>query len=155
MWTNQPCSGTFQSGTQFNLLHSEITSAGNHSTILCTGYCPGPTNFKCCVKSPSGIPKIPEHNCKRHVIDAGYKILNKFPGYVKVVWCYANKPGEHGKGLALDFMVGVCNIRGLLYHVCQSISDRIGSQAYSPHGREIAEWVMNNAASLKVLYVIW
>jgi hypothetical protein len=106
-----------------NLLHSEITSAGNHLMILCAGYCPGPANFKCCVNGPSGqIPKIPENKCQRHVIDAGYKILKNFPGYVKVVWCYANKPGEHGKGLALDFMVGVCNIRELdLYHVYQSI----------------------------------
>ena len=75
---------------------------------LHVGFCPGPAEFKCCVKETGEpIPKIPEHNCKRHVIDAGYKILQKFPGYVKVVWCYANKPGEHGKGLALDFMVGV------------------------------------------------
>jgi hypothetical protein len=73
-----------------------------------SGFCPkDPADIKCCV---TGGPVIPERNCKRHVIDAGYRILKQFPGKVKVVYCYANKSGDHGKGLALDFMVGVRNI---------------------------------------------
>lgn len=63
----------------------------------------------------------------------GKKILAQFPGAVHTVWCYANKPGDHGLGLALDLMVGARN----------------------PIGRTIAEWVMNNHSSLKVKYVIW
>ena len=60
-------------------------------------------------------------------------ILNQFPNAVHTVWCYANKPGDHGLGLALDFMVGNRN----------------------PVGREIAEWVMYQHGSLQVKYVIW
>ena len=63
----------------------------------------------------------------------GYVILNQFPGKVHTVWCYANKSGDHGLGLALDFMV----------------ANR------SAIGQTIAEWVMNNRASLGVKYIIW
>ncbi|KAI9864248.1 MAG: hypothetical protein M1830_006135, partial [Pleopsidium flavum] len=109
-WTDQ-CSGTTQSGL-----------------------CPGPDTFQCCLAgSGGGNPTIPASNCKAHVITAGNRILNQFPGAVKTVYCYANKPGDHGLGLALDFMVGLDN----------------------PIGRTIAEWTMNNAASLRVKYIIW
>lgn len=51
--------------------------------------------------------KIPPYKCKQYVINSGHKILARFPGLVKTVYCYANKPGEHGKGRALDLMVTV------------------------------------------------
>ncbi|KAI9677667.1 MAG: hypothetical protein M1817_006622 [Caeruleum heppii] len=113
-WTDQ-CSGTTQ-----------------------TGLCPGPNDFKCCLAGGGGggggsNPTIPTSNCKAHVVSAGKTILNQFPGKVNTVYCYANKPGDHGQGLALDLMVG----------------------AYSPNGQPIAEWAMNNYASLRVKYVIW
>ncbi len=56
-WTDQ-CSGTTKSGL-----------------------CPGPDGFKCCL---SGNPTIPTANCKAHVISAGIKIPNQFPGAVTV-----------------------------------------------------------------------
>jgi hypothetical protein len=49
------------------------------------------------------------------------------------VWCYANKPGDHGTGTALDLMI----------------------KNRDPIGRTMAEWVMNNQARLRVKYVIW
>ena len=70
-------------------------------------FCPNdPEGIQCCTEKPS--PKIPESNCQAHVIEHGQTILKQFDGDIHVVWCYADKSGEHGKGLALDFMVGVC-----------------------------------------------
>ncbi|KAF8472843.1 hypothetical protein BDZ91DRAFT_715892 [Kalaharituber pfeilii] len=102
------------------------------SGTIVSNLCPGPNGFKCCQNAPP-IPTIPANNCKSHVVTSGYKILEQFPGYVHTVWCYANKPGDHGLGLALDFM----------------IPNRAAI------GRTMAEWTMNNHASLKVKYVIW
>ena len=100
---NDPCNINSKPGVCINTA-SCIARGGTYAS----GFCPkDPADIMCCVK---GGPTIPEYKCQRHVIDAGYKILNKFPGYVNVVYCYANKPGEHGKGLALDFMVGVRSI---------------------------------------------
>ncbi|KAI5842770.1 hypothetical protein BZA05DRAFT_411804 [Tricharina praecox] len=113
-------------------------SGGNcRWTSQCTGtpvsnLCPGPADFKCCQPS-GGNPTIPTSNCKSHVVTNGYKILNQFPGKVHTVWCYANKPGDHGLGLALDLMV----------------------PNRSAIGQTIAEWTMNNHSSLKVKYIIW
>ncbi|KLJ08180.1 hypothetical protein EMPG_16371 [Blastomyces silverae] len=95
----------------------------------------------CCTnKKPPSPPrappvKIPENRCKRHVIDAGYKILGANPGKVRSVICYGKRSNksEHPLGLALDLMTG----------------------AHSPNGQPLAEWVMRHAGSLKVTYVIW
>ncbi|RPA92699.1 hypothetical protein L873DRAFT_1817221 [Choiromyces venosus 120613-1] len=96
--------------------------------------CPGPGGFKCCQPSSGGsIPTIPANKCKPHVVSNGYIILNQFPGKVHTVWCYANKPGDHGTGTALDLMVQDRNIIG----------------------QTIAEWTMNNHARLMVKYIIW
>ncbi|KAI9841233.1 MAG: hypothetical protein M1837_000898 [Sclerophora amabilis] len=103
------------------------------------GLCPGPASFQCCEPSGGGgggggSPTIPTNKCKAHVISAGKTIVNKFPGkLIDTIYCYANKPGEHGEGRALDFMVGLDD----------------------PIGKTIAEWVMNNAASLRVYYIMW
>ncbi|KAF8540167.1 hypothetical protein BDD12DRAFT_654996, partial [Trichophaea hybrida] len=100
-------------------------------------HCPGSADIACCVKganpTPPGTPTIPTNKCRKYVIDSGYTILAKFPGLVHTVWCYANKPGEHGEGRALDFMM----------------------TPHSPQGRKMAEWVMDNHQSLNVYYVIW
>ncbi|KKZ63419.1 hypothetical protein EMCG_02306 [[Emmonsia] crescens] len=104
--------------------------------------CPNdPNDVMCCTDKkppppPAGPPvKIPEYKCKRHVIDAGYKILNANPGKVRSVGCYGKRSGksEHPLGLALDLMTG----------------------AHSPNGQPLAEWVMHHAGELKVKYVIW
>lgn len=98
------------------------------------GLCPGPTAFKCCLATGTWPrPSIPSYNCKAHVIAAGRRALDAFPGETKTVYCYANKPGDHGRGLALDMMVGT----------------------YNPAGWRMAEWAMNNHASLRVKYVMW
>ncbi|EEQ90723.1 uncharacterized protein BDCG_05843 [Blastomyces dermatitidis ER-3] len=104
--------------------------------------CPNdPNDVMCCTtKKPPPPPaappvRIPESRCKRHVIDAGYKILGANPGKVRSVICYGKRSNksEHPLGLALDLMTG----------------------AYSPNGRPLAEWIMRHAGSLKVTYVIW
>ncbi|PGH10955.1 hypothetical protein AJ79_05201 [Helicocarpus griseus UAMH5409] len=104
--------------------------------------CPNdPNDVMCCTdKKPPPPPpgpavKIPESKCKRHVIDAGYKILNANPGKVKSVGCYGKRSGtsDHPKGLALDFM----------------------TEVRSHKGQQLAEYVMRHAGGLKVKYVIW
>ena len=83
---------------------SECSSQGLIST---PNYCPDdPADVQCCTEIPD--PEIPESNCQAHVIDAGETILSETAGITHVVWCYADKAGEHGEGLALDLMVGVC-----------------------------------------------
>lgn len=118
--------------------HYVLTGTPNFVVDACSGTTPAPKkdddkkgdDKK---KSGKGVPKIPESNCKNYVVDSGYRTLNQFPGAVHTVWCYANKPGEHGKGRALDFMV----------------------KPRSDEGLKLATWVMNNHKDLKVLYVIW
>ncbi|OJD25868.1 hypothetical protein ACJ73_02755 [Blastomyces percursus] len=104
--------------------------------------CPNdPNDVMCCTtrKPPPAPPAppvtIPENRCKRHVIDAGYRILGANPGKVRSVICYGKRSNksEHPLGLALDLMTG----------------------AHSPNGRPLAEWIMRHAGSLKVTYVIW
>ncbi|EER37436.1 conserved hypothetical protein [Histoplasma capsulatum H143] len=105
--------------------------------------CPhDPNDVMCCTdKKPPPPPpagpsvRIPEYRCKRHVIDAGYKIMGANPGKVRSVGCYGRRSGksEHPLGLALDLMTG----------------------ALSPNGQPLAEWVMFHAIELKVKYAIW
>lgn len=73
--------------------------------------CPGPSTFKCCSKPKSVFgtyktPTIPTSNCKA-VAEKGAKIVMKqFPGRVKTLYCYANKPdSDHNTGKAIDFMI--------------------------------------------------
>ncbi|CCX33940.1 hypothetical protein FPQ18DRAFT_376327 [Pyronema domesticum] len=125
--TKSPCSG----GSGTCMWESQCANGGMPDNL-----CPGPAGFKCCTAGGSpggGIPSIPTRNCKQHVIDGGYIILRQFPGVVHTVWCYANKPGDHGTGTALDLMI----------------------KNRDPIGRTMAEWVMNNQARLRVKYVIW
>lgn len=128
-WTDQ-CSGTTISSTPFPSLVCYTEPA-----LTRVDQCPGPTDFKCCQASGEGggIPHIPTNKCQPHVVTSGYIILNQFPGKVHTVWCYANKPGDHGTGTALDLMV----------------------ERRNPIGQTIAEWTMNNHARLKVKYIIW
>lgn len=112
------------------------TGTGNYVVAACDGpkttgpAKPQPTSP---AKPPKGSPPFPTGQCKQYVIDAGHKTVKQFPGVVKQIWCYANKPGEHGQGRALDFMV----------------------KPRSQEGLKLAEWVMNNHKSMKVMYVIW
>ncbi|OJD20672.1 hypothetical protein ACJ73_07992 [Blastomyces percursus] len=60
-------------------------------------------------------PEIPASNCQPHVVKAGETILAANEGAVHVVWCYADKAGEHGKGLTLDLMVGTLNVMYVIW----------------------------------------
>lgn len=91
--------------------------------------CPhDPNDVMCCTdKKPPPPPppagpsvRIPEYRCKRHVIDAGYKIVGANPGKVRFVGCYGKRSSksEHPLGLALDLMTGVSflSLRGVSDH---------------------------------------
>ncbi|EXL66485.1 hypothetical protein FOPG_17337 [Fusarium oxysporum f. sp. conglutinans race 2 54008] len=108
--------------------------------------CPGPAAFKCCNSSapPGGYPppRIPTVGaCKKVAVDGAKKIVAKFPGRVREIGCKWGCPctpdRDHCCGKATDIMC----------------SDSLGAATMS--GREIAEWVMNNRATLKLKYVIW
>lgn len=95
------CTVYYQDGTCIPT--SECEAAGKMAT---PNFCPNdPADVQCCTEVAN--PEIPASNCQPHVIEAGNTILKENPKTVHVVWCYADKSGEHGKGLALDFMVGV------------------------------------------------
>ncbi|KAL1958109.1 hypothetical protein VTO42DRAFT_5149 [Malbranchea cinnamomea] len=122
-----PCTVYYQDGEC--LPTAECAEQGKVST---PNFCPNdPADVQCCTAPPN--PEIPENNCQPHVVEAGKTILKEKPNIAHVVWCYANKPGEHGKGLALDFMVG----------------------PYNPKGQELAEYVMDNYKRFNVMYIIW
>lgn len=138
-----------------------------------SGLCPGPADFKCCVAGtspPSGgfpAPRIPSVGaCKANAVNGAQKVVNAHPGEVREIFCTrdCSCPGtsDHCCGLAIDFM---CSSGG-------GVSDPTSCPASSPlpaaknsaythvqvrteSGRPIAEWVMNNRASLNLKYVIW
>ncbi|KAF9880192.1 hypothetical protein CkaCkLH20_02146 [Colletotrichum karsti] len=109
--------------------------------------CPGPSSFKCCSSSATGFggykaPGIPSVGaCKSVAVSGAKKIVAQFPGRVREIGCVRDCacPGDsdHCCGKATDMMC----------------SDAGGTPTAS--GKEIAEWVMRNADSLKVKYVIW
>lgn len=95
------CTVYYQDGTC--IPKADCESDGKMAT---PNFCPkDPADVQCCTDVAN--PEIPASNCQPHVIEAGKTILAEKPTSVHVVWCYADKSGEHGKGLALDFMVGV------------------------------------------------
>lgn len=67
-------------------------------------------------------------------------VLAAFPTAVRSVACYGDRPGDHGTGVACDFMI--------------TTGPRASGQDYL-NGWQVAAWVRANAASLGVAYVIW
>ncbi|KAH7324925.1 hypothetical protein B0I35DRAFT_476127 [Stachybotrys elegans] len=112
-----------------------------------TGLCPGPSQFRCCSSSATGwggygSPTIPAVGaCRSVAVNGARAIVAAFPGRVREVFCIRDCacPGtsDHCCGLATDMMC----------------ADSGGAATLS--GREIAEWVMRNRASLNVRYIIW
>ncbi|KAF1812600.1 hypothetical protein P152DRAFT_449315 [Eremomyces bilateralis CBS 781.70] len=127
-------------------------------TDSCTGtpvanQCPGPAAFKCCqpggdTGGEDGYP-TPEYpavgdatgSCKQVTVTSAEKVIEAFPGKVRELFCTRDCtcPGtsEHCCGRAMDFMC----------------SD--GGGVRTEAGEPIAEWVMENHASMNVMYVIW
>jgi hypothetical protein len=67
-------------------------------------------------------------------------VLAAFPGAVRSVGCYSDRPGDHGTGVACDFMI--------------TTGAAATGQDYL-NGWQVAAWVRANAATLGVAYVIW
>jgi hypothetical protein len=120
------------------------TSQCSSSTL--TGLCPGPADFKCCVPGgtsgsypPPAYPVVGA--CKAISVSGAKKVVEGNPGKVRQIYCTRDCacPGtsDHCCGLAIDFM---CSSAG-------GVRTTIGEP--------IAEWVMNNRASLGLKYVIW
>ncbi|KAL8858866.1 MAG: hypothetical protein Q9178_004544 [Gyalolechia marmorata] len=142
-------------GTPTDIRCCTKTSCGNGgncrfssqcSTNTLSGLCPGPADFKCCVPggTSSGYPTPaipPVGACKQRAVDGAKKVVAALPGTVRQIYCTRDCacPGtsEHCCGLAIDYM---CSSAG-------------GVRTES--GRPIAEWIMNNRASLNLKYVIW
>lgn len=121
-----------------------FTSSCSGSTL--TGLCPGPATFKCCIPGPGSgpypPPAIPSVGaCRAASVSGAQKVVAAHPGKVRQIYCTrsCSCPGtsDHCCGLAIDFM---CSSAG-------GVRTTIG--------QPIAEWVMNNRASLGLKYVIW
>ncbi|KAK1760287.1 hypothetical protein QBC47DRAFT_312648 [Echria macrotheca] len=109
--------------------------------------CPGPGAFKCCSSGATGFggysaPAIPAvGGCKAVAVTGATTVVNAWPGRIRQIYCTRDCacPGtsDHCCGKAIDFMC----------------SDAGGVPTSS--GKEIAEWAMNNRATLNLKYVIW
>ncbi|KAK3985820.1 hypothetical protein QBC44DRAFT_403706 [Cladorrhinum sp. PSN332] len=112
-----------------------------------SGLCPGPAQMKCCSSTATGFggysaPTIPAvGGCKAVAVNGARALVNAFPGRVREIFCTraCACPGtsDHCCGKAIDFMC----------------SDGGGVPTMS--GRQLAEWAMNNRATLNLKYVIW
>jgi hypothetical protein len=67
-------------------------------------------------------------------------VLAAFPTQIRSVGCYSDRPGDHGTGVACDFML--------------TNGAAATGQDYL-NGWQLAAWVRTNAAQLGVAYVIW
>ncbi|KAL8288340.1 hypothetical protein RB601_004668 [Gaeumannomyces tritici] len=110
--------------------------------------CPGPSDFKCCSSAAQGWggygnPGFPSTSsgCTATAISGAREIVAAWPGRVREIGCIRDcacgSGSDHCCGKATDMMC----------------SDAGGTATLS--GREIAEWVMNNRATLNLKYVIW
>ncbi|KAK5657546.1 hypothetical protein OQA88_3119 [Cercophora sp. LCS_1] len=109
--------------------------------------CPGPAQMKCCSSTATGFggysaPTIPAVGaCQSVAVSGAQKVVAAWPGRVREIYCTraCACPGtsDHCCGKAIDFMC----------------SDGGGVPTIS--GRQLAEWVMNNRATLNLKYVIW
>ncbi|KFH40522.1 hypothetical protein ACRE_087930 [Hapsidospora chrysogenum ATCC 11550] len=111
------------------------------------GLCPGGSQVKCCDSLENGYggyedPTIPAVGaCKQTAVDGAAAVVAEFPGRVREIGCIRDcacgSGSDHCCGMAIDFMIadggGVATLSGL----------------------DIAEWVMNNGASISLKYVIW
>ncbi|KAI8156496.1 hypothetical protein K4K50_005589 [Colletotrichum sp. SAR 10_71] len=156
---NEPCYG---SGGRAGLSHfsdhtytvtDQNISGGNcRFTSDCAGtsvanQCPGPSTFKCCDSSASGFGGYGAPNtltvgaCKSVAVNGAKKIVAAFPGRVREIFCTRD-----------------CTCPGDSDHCCGKATDMMCSDAGgtpTTSGKEIAEWVMNNRATLDLKYVIW
>lgn len=172
-------------GTPDNIRCCTKTSCGNGgncrftsscSTSTLTGLCPGPADFKCCVPAGGGggssgpypPPRIPSVGaCKAHAVSGAEKVVSGNSGKVREIYCTrdCSCPGtsDHCCGLAIDFMcssaggvsLSLPNFSCLYPSMLRSIMTYTYHQVRTDSGRPIAEWVMNNRASLNLKYVIW
>ena len=85
---------------------------------------------------------------KPHVRPVVDEVCNRF-GPVYYVWGYADKEGEHGKGLALDF--------GIKDKGDGPKSTWVRNPGRERHqlGEDIADYLWRHRARLNVWYVIW
>ncbi|KAM7203281.1 D-alanyl-D-alanine carboxypeptidase [Rhypophila sp. PSN 637] len=114
-----------------------------------SGQCPGPAQMKCCSSTATGFggysaPYVPAAGaCKAVAVNGANAVIAAWPGRVREIGCVRSctcgvaGASDHCCGKAIDFMC----------------SDGGGVPTMS--GRQIAEWVMNNRASLNVKYIIW
>jgi hypothetical protein len=67
-------------------------------------------------------------------------VLAAFPTMVRSAGCYSDRPGDHGTGVACDFMI---------------TTGPAAAGQDLVNGWTVAAWVRANAAALDVAYVIW
>ncbi|KAH7241220.1 hypothetical protein BKA59DRAFT_528813 [Fusarium tricinctum] len=123
--------GTFINGACLGIQPTDCAGSSSPSNL-----CPGPAAFKCCNKSAPGFggypaPRLPTVGaCKKVAVDGAKEIIGCKRD------CPCTPDNDHCCRKATDMMC----------------SDSGGAATMS--GREIAECVMNNRATLKLKYVI-
>lgn len=112
------------------------------------GQCPGPSAMQCCSSNANGFGGYPNaalppsSSCRQVAIDGARSVNAQFPGFTRQYFCIRDcqcggSGGDHCCGLAIDYMNG----------------DSGGAATMA--GIQMAEWIMNNRASLNLKYVIW
>lgn len=126
--------------------------------------------MKCCQSSATGFggyaaPKIPAvGSCKEVAVNGAKKIVAAFPGRIRDIGCVRSctcgvaGASDHCCGKATDMMCSDVTEVSPKKLKCYKIDHRaltLVLQTASIGGKDIAEWVMNNRASLNLKYVIW
>ena len=114
-----------------------------------SGLCPGPAGMTCCSSSGTGFggytsPSVPAIGaCTANAVNGAKKVIAAWPNRVREVRCTRNC---------------TCGAAGASDHCCGKAIDFMCSDAQNMatiSGRQIAEWVMDNASGMSVKYVIW
>ncbi|KAK0629401.1 hypothetical protein B0T17DRAFT_589194 [Bombardia bombarda] len=131
---NEPCYGSAnQAGVC--ITSTACTSSGGGLTI--SGACPADTaDVSCAAASPAPLALV-----SRVSIDGADTVVAAFPGRIREIFCTRD-----------------CDCPGTSDHCCGKATDLMCSDAGGTptmSGREIAEWVMNNGATLNLKYGGW
>ncbi|KAJ3961840.1 hypothetical protein N0V92_001492 [Colletotrichum tropicale] len=143
---NEPCYG---SGGRAGVCVTTSSCSSSGGTTI-NGACPkDPDNVKCCTKASCGSGG----NCRFTSDCAGDSVANQCPGPSTFKCCDSPGSGFGGYGAPNTLTVGAC--KSVAVNGAKKIVAAFPKRTPTTSGKEIAEWVMNNRATLDLKYVIW
>ncbi|KAJ9641367.1 hypothetical protein H2199_005337 [Coniosporium tulheliwenetii] len=142
-----PCTGA--GGAPGSCISTAKCSAGGGTSI--TGACPGtPADIRCCTKTSCGSGG----NCRwTSQCTTGNTLSGLCPGPADFKCCVPKSGGGGGYPTPAFPAVGACKARAV--DGAKKIVAGNPGKVRTESGAPIAEWVMNNRASLGLKYVIW